>query len=314
VYVEEIDATTAPDELLHALHELEVASTSELTAGEPPRPLELSVGFYRNPGDGRRRRWLAFDGTDLVGTSTLSVYGPSFVYALVAVEPRHRRRGVGTMLLEPLLAAAREEALPSLFSHYATPAGGAFASRLGGRDDQRDVRALLDLREADLPAPHVPDGVELVSWIGATPDHLLESYVRARQSMADAPAPGGVVTPEWTAEKQRATEDAAAKRGRPPRVTAALEDGAVVAFTDLRASAPPSPVAGTDDTATIPTARRRGLARAVKLESLRRLRDERPDIELVNTINAEHNVAMRNVNTQIGFVPTVTLTTTVVTL
>jgi len=34
----------------------------------------------------------------------------------------------------------------------------------------------------------------------------------------------------------------------------------------------------------------------------------------VNTLNAEHNLAMRRINTQIGFVPTVTLTTTVITL
>jgi GNAT superfamily N-acetyltransferase len=314
VRVEEIDATTASDELLRELHDVEVESTAELTAGEPPRSLEVSLGFYRNPGDGRRRRWLAFDGAQKVGTSTLSIYAPTFVYAQVAVRPSHRRRGVGTMLYERVLAAAREEELASFFSHHATPAGAAFASRSGGRDDQREVRALLDLRTADLPAPHVPDGVELVTWIGATPDDLLESYVRARQAMADAPVPGGFESPEWTVEKQLAIEDAAMKRGRPPHVTVALENGDVVAFTELRVSTPPSPVVGTDDTATVPSARRRGLARAVKLESLRRLRDERPDVELVNTLNAEHNLAMRHINTQIGFVPTVTLTTTVVTL
>ena len=46
-------------------------------------------------------------------------------------------------------------------------------------------------------------------------------------------------------------EDASVARGRPPRVTVALEDGEIVAFTDLRVSAPPSPVALTDDTATV---------------------------------------------------------------
>jgi hypothetical protein len=132
--------------------------------------------------------------------------------------------------------------------------------------------------------------------------------------MGDAPAPGGFVFPEWTVEKQRETEAAAEKRGRPPHVTVAIEDGDVLAFTDLRVSSPPSPIAGTDDTATVPAARGRGLARVVKLESLRLLREARPDVELVNTINAEHNLAMRRINEQMGFVPTVTLTTTVVTL
>jgi hypothetical protein len=34
----------------------------------------------------------------------------------------------------------------------------------------------------------------------------------------------------------------------------------------------------------------------------------------VRTVNAEHNAAMRAVNTKAGFVPTATLTTTVLTL
>ena len=57
-----------------------------------------------------------------------------------------------------------------------------------------------------------------------------------------------------------------------------------------------------------------GLAYAVKLESLRRLRADRPDVEVVRTVNAEHNTAMRAVNTKAGFVPVATLTTTVLTL
>jgi hypothetical protein len=82
----------------------------------------------------------------------------------------------------------------------------------------------------------------------------------------------------------------------------------------VRVSAPPSPIASTDDTATIVASRGLGLAYAVKVESLRRLRDERPDVEVVRTVNAEHNVAMRAVNTKVGFVPTAFLTTTVLTL
>jgi hypothetical protein len=50
------------------------------------------------------------------------------------------------------------------------------------------------------------------------------------------------------------------------------------------------------------------------VESLRRLRVERPEVEIVTTMNAELNAAMRHINTQIGFVPTATLTTTVLTV
>ena len=153
--------------------------------------------------------------------------------------------------------------------------------------------------------------MELRSWIGLTPEGLLETHVAARQSMRDAPLPDGVEDPGYSVEQHEAIEAASIARGRPPRVTVALEKGEIVAFTDLRVSAPPSPVALTDDTATLPRARRRGLSTAVKLEALRRLRDERPDVRVVVTFNAEQNTAMRAVNTKLGFVPVATFTSTV---
>jgi hypothetical protein len=104
-------------------------------------------------------------------------------------------------------------------------------------------------------------------------------------------------------------EESLALRERELRVTALVsDDGDVGAFTDLRVSAG-SPVAFTDDTATLALLRGRGFARAVKLESLRRLRDDRPEIELVTTVNAEENRAMRHINERIGFEPIVTTTT-----
>ena len=113
----------------------------------------------------------------------------------------------------------------------------------------------------------------------------------------------------------RQMEETARARGRESRVTVAVASGGTVgAFTDLRVSPAPYPIATTDDTATIESARRRGLAFAVKLEALRRLREERPDVEVVRTVNAEHNHAMRAVNTKLGFVPTAFLTTSVLTL
>ena len=112
----------------------------------------------------------------------------------------------------------------------------------------------------------------------------------------------------------RNLEEACLRRGRPPRVTVALDDrDEVGSFTDLRHT-PGSTDASIDDSATIASARGRGLATAVKLESLRRLREYAPQVERVVTLNAEENAAIRAVNTRLGFVPVVTLTTTVLTL
>jgi hypothetical protein len=104
------------------------------------------------------------------------------------------------------------------------------------------------------------------------------------------------------------------ERRRELRVTAALDErGEVSAFTDLRVS-PGSRHAVTDDTGTLAMHRRRGLARAVKLESLRRLRLDHPDVRTVATMNAEENAAMRGLNSSLGFRPTVTFTTATLSL
>jgi hypothetical protein len=42
----------------------------------------------------------------------------------------------------------------------------------------------------------------------------------------------------------------------------------------------------------------------VKLESLRRLRDDHPEVVGVKTRNAEENAVMRHLNTSLGFRPT----------
>ena len=47
----------------------------------------------------------------------------------------------------------------------------------------------------------------------------------------------------------------------------------------------------------------------MKLESLRWMRDDHPEIEAVTTRNAEENAAMRGLNASIGFRPTVVETT-----
>jgi mycothiol synthase len=308
VEIRELDPRTADDEELLALHDLEQRCAPP---GWAFRSAAESLAYYRHWPRGIRRRWRAGE----AGAAALYVHGPNHTYAEIRVAPEYRRRGVGTELLAVVREAAREEGAPSFFSHHWDEAGAAFAARAGAVDDQRDVGSTLELKRAELPPPLPPPGYVLRSWIGPAPEDLVESFVLARRSMDDAPTPGGQQFENSTVESLREDEATAARRGREVRVTVALDaDRTVVAFTDLRAAPPPSRVATTDDTATVPAVRRQGLSTAVKLESLRRLRDERPDVEVVTTMNAEHNVAMRAVNAKIGFVPRVTLTTTVISL
>ena len=309
--VEEIDARVASDALLLAIHEIE-AACSQL---EPFREASLSLAYYRHWSDGIRRRFVSREGAQIAGAAVLMVPSPSFVQAEIFVRPDARRHGHGTELLAAVRAAAEEAGAASFFAHYDDAAGAAFARAAGAVDDQRDVVSELRLREATLAEPVVPPGWRLVSWQGAAADALIESYARARAAIDDAPTPAGLVYDAIDVGWVRAMEGTAAARGREIHATVAVDaHGEVGAFTDLRTSAPPSPFASTDDTATVPHARRLGLATAVKRESLRSLRDKRPDVEVVRTTNAEDNTGMRAVNAALGFVPVLVQTTSVLTL
>ena len=310
VAVEEIDATTAADDVLLAIYAVEAACDVD-AYGRPQRTAADAVAYLRHPpADEVRRRWLVRDGGRVVGNAALFVHGPSMVYVQLQVDPAARRRGIGTALLEAVGAAAREAGLASFFAHHSTPAGAAFAHRVGAVDGQRDVRSELRLADVRLE-PRPPPGYELRSWRGAAPGDLVESYAEAHEAMNDAPGPEGLRDRPWTVERVRALEEASRRRDRELRVTVALADGAVAAFTELRVSAPPAGNATTEDTATLADHRGRGLARAVKSEALHLLRLERPDVERVTTLNAESNAAMRAVNHDLGFAPVATLTTTV---
>jgi GNAT superfamily N-acetyltransferase len=312
VEILEVDCESAPDTLLRELYDAEIDAIRELQGAEPPPSFEERLQRLRNPSTAVRRRWLArIDGLP-AGVGELNRYAPGFAVADVRVRFSHRRRGVGTALFHVVRGAAVEAGLASFFGHHATEAGAAFAARVGSRDDQREIESVLRLREVELPEPVMPDGIELRTWRGPVPDALVESFARARSAMSDAPTPGGAEWPAWTVEAVRTDEWSVLARGLEPLTTVALTGGEIVALTGIRAGS--GQYAGTDDTATAPSHRGRGLAYLVKLENLRLVRELRPEVEIVGTMNAENNAAMRAVNEKLGFVPVLTLTSTVVAL
>jgi mycothiol synthase len=310
VEIEEVDARSAPDDVLARFHAIESACHEDLNPGCPPRSLDEVVDFHRHlPATQTNCHWLA-DG----GTAAMYVHGPSATFLDLLVEPVTRRRGLGTALLERVLARCRELGVEALRSVHATAAGAAFAATAGALDEQRIVRSVLDLRAAELPEPSTPDGFRLLTWLGRVPEEHLTSYVQARTAMDDAPEPEGLEFPDWTADKVRASEDSLALRNREMRLTVAMDaDGEIASFTELRVSRG-STLGFTDDTGTVAAQRGKGLARAVKLESLRRLRADHPEVDVVVTSNAEENGVMRRLNESIGFRPSIVGTLAVIDL
>ncbi len=308
--VREIDARTASDAALLAMHEIEQACLREMLPGVPGRSAHEAIAFFRHqPVTHESFNWLG-DG----GFASLHVHGPKAAFVQLFVQPERRRAGFGTALLAAVRARASERGAAVLHGHHATPAGAAFAACFGAAPGQREVRSLLRVRTAELPEPSVPAGWAVQTWLTRVPDEHLAAFVHARSAMDDAPGSEEIDFPTASAEGVRASEDSLIERGREMRLTiAAREAGEIGAFTELRISRG-SNVAFTDDTGTLAAYRGQGLARAVKLESLRRLRADHPEVEAVTTMNAEENAAMRHINESVGFRAVATLTTATLTL
>jgi GNAT superfamily N-acetyltransferase len=310
VEIRELDARTCPDADLLAMHALEEACLPELRPGEPGRSPDEALAFFRHqPSTHETFNWLASG-----GFASLYVHGPKAAFLQLLVHPSERRAGLGTALCRRACERAVERHALELHSSHTTPGGAAFARHIGAVDGQREVRSLLDLRAADLPEPRLPAGWTLATWLVRVPDEHLAAFVRVRAAMDDAPGSDEIGFPTATAARVRASEDSLIERGREMRVTVAVhETEEIGAFTELRVSRGAT-LGFTDDTGTAAAHRGRGLARAVKLESLRRLREDHPEVDVVSTSNAEENAAMRHINASIGFRAIVVATTATLTL
>ena len=312
--VRRLAVATLSEDVMRDAYEVMARCRTEENPDEPPRTLAETEAFLRHVPDAEERDyWIAESAGQCVGFALLAVMrGSPSGRAELLVHPAHRRRGHGTELLAAVRAQATERGAQKLVAGHATEPGSRFAAAVGARDDHREVRSLLRLPLADDHAPEPVAGYALRSWIGPTPEPLLESYARARNAINDAPGSFDHERAVWDAALVRDLEASVERRDRDIRVTVALDDDhKVVAFTELRVSRKQGSIAGTEDTAVVAEHRRRGLARWVKAESLLQLQRDRPDVKFIGTMNAEENHPMRNLNRALGFSPVAVYTTCV---
>lgn len=277
--------------------------TFHLTALSDPRPHPLS----------HRLAWLASgpDGTPL-GSAFLRLFtspGQSHLSSLALdVHPAERRRGVGSALLAAAVAAAREDGRGSLLAQAVedSPADAFLTSRGFERALVLEY-ARLDLATATVSAGSgVPlhPGYHLVSWLGSCPQEWLGTFTRSRTAMDDMPMGETGLGPfAWDEARVLGAAKAVADRGELLHTVAAVESatGAFVGFTELVLPADRSGDAQHYGTGVLPAHRRRGLARAMKAESIRWVRAEHPGITGLLTDTADHNTGMLAVNGALGY-------------
>ena len=231
------------------------------------------------------------------------------------VLPGARRRGIGTALLERIVAIAKDAGRTLVIGGHPDDheAGRAFAAAKGAAPGHVERQSRLSLAEVDRGlmkdwigrAGERAGGYSIVAFDDRCPDELLDSFVRMMRVMNTAPRPESLDEFVFTAEHRRAGEAEREAVDAHEWVVCARHDesGDLVAYTETVFGRHRPWLVEQGDTAVDPAHRNRGLGRWVKAVNILRILDERPEARVVETWNDGTNQPMLGINVEMGFRP-----------
>ena len=154
------------------------------------------------------------------------------------------------------------------------------------------------------PAEQAAAGYSLLSWTGPVPDELLDQIAILYAAMADAPHDPGVARASWDAQRIRERVNALFPvYGNRQYSVAARHDGTgdLAALTQVAVD-PTMPEWGFQMlTAVIKEHRGHRLGLLVKVAMAELLAAEEPQLEQIETFNADSNPHMIAVNEALGY-------------
>ncbi|WP_374009281.1 GNAT family N-acetyltransferase [Leifsonia sp. LS-T14] len=256
-------------------------------------------------------------------------------WGAISVLPEFRGRGIGSALYGRLEQLARDAGRSTIQNQTTYPAGvegdsvpaptgfGSVPTALPSTRFLRRLGFSLEQvgRISALPMPLAADvfsdllreavtataGYRAITWQGRTPEEWVESIALLRTRMStDAPNAGIQATDVWTADRVRAVDDLLEDSPRVTLTSIVVDEatGQAAGFTELDVSAESERPAEQMDTLVLREHRGHRLGMLLKLTNLQELAARFPACERVETINAEENRPMLEVNDAIGFAAT----------
>jgi len=311
--IQPLDPQRASEQQLAGYHAMRAAVVAADWPEDPPLTYEAAIGRLRTPPieDGPCRFWVGQLDGRLAGSVRVALPEGSnsgIVQAEVHVHPELRRRGIGTALLRAAMPAVLAARRGTVLGQPMKPdsAGVPWAAGLGFEVTHSTVMQVLRIptTPAKLWEAPVPAGYRLTHWTGATPEQLVDSYAVARQAIQDAPLGGtSYRATVWTPAEVRATDRELADAGAEQRVVIAVDAATdqVVGVHVVHNYPHRREIGYIHDTSVLAAHRGHGLGRAMKAAMMRRLSDQRPEIELICTSTATTNTYMIGINHALGY-------------
>ncbi len=258
-------------------------------------------------------RWVAVLDGQVVGQGMFFQsgyeYAPGRFRVWVGVRPEARRRGIGAALFDRALAGLAPHAPQVLRAQVRADqrAGLAFLARHGFQEVMRQQESVLDVAAFD-PAPYAGLDERLAAE-GITIRTLaeLESDAERDRKLYDLEWALFQDTPGVDTSTRRPFDEWVANEINNPRLP---HDGYFIAldgsryiglthFWDRSAAQGPTAFA-IGLTAVLPDYRRRGIATALKVRSIRYA--QAVGCPTIRTASEEHNAPMLTLNTRLGFI------------
>jgi GNAT superfamily N-acetyltransferase len=226
---------------------------------------------------------------------------PESPRALVTVPPGRRGRGAGTALYSALSDWARERGLERFETIVADndPDSLAFAERRGFVEERRERGVALDVTAIEPPPVEPPAGVEIVSWADR-PELARGLFEISVEASPDVP---GYEDEQHEPFEAWLEHDMQGPSDRPEATFVAVAGAEVVGYAKFSLSSTSTTSAYHDLTAVKRDWRGRGIARALKSAQIGWAKAN--GYEQLRTTNDERNTAMRRLNEQLGYRPTV---------
>ncbi|WP_051247451.1 GNAT family N-acetyltransferase [Nocardioides halotolerans] len=308
-----------PDDSDRLAQHLEIVNAARAVDApwEHPATLRGQEGRFRHGWDGEvETPYVGLDeGTPVAAgqIATTDYDNLHLAWVGVQVHPDHRRRGLGTAMLEELLTEARARGRTSVgIDGWDDEAPRGFATRHGFEQKSSAIERRQRLDEVDwatierlrAEASGVAKDYEILRREGRTPDHELEELALLASAINDAPTDDLDIEDEvFSAERMRGYETAQLARGhRMFRVWARhRETGEQAGHTVVLVEEERPHLAHQHDTAVVRAHRGHRLGLLLKTEMNLWLREVQPQLAEISTWNAESNDHMIGVNDAIGY-------------
>lgn len=230
----------------------------------------------------------------------------------IVVTPARRRAGLGAALLRHASARARELGRSRLTGDVraGTP-GDAFACAAGAITELTEARRTLDVRSIPAGRPAelraaikaVSAGYALLEWSGPVPEAHLDAVAALNEAMGDAPRSAGEERQSWDAERVRQIGRRASRQGLRHYSVAVRHEatGELAGLTEVSVD-PADPEWGHQElTVVVRGHRGHRLGLLLKVAMLELLAEREPQVERIETYNAESNAHMVTINETLGY-------------